>query len=105
MLVWCKPQFGLGNYWRNATEVLLLGVKGSLPFRDHGLRNWVEIKRGVHSRKPDRIRHMIEQVSPPAYLELFAREAVPGWVVWGNAVEQTLFSRPAPCEESLWQMR
>jgi len=94
MLVWCKPHIGLGNYWRNATEVLLLGVKGSLPFRDHGQRNWVVQKRGVHSRKPDRIRHLIETVSPPAYLELFAREAVPNWVCWGNAIEPTLLSPP-----------
>lgn len=91
VLVWCKPQIGIGNYWRNATELLLLGIRGSLPFRHHGQRNWVIQSRGRHSRKPDQIRHMIEQVSPPAYLELFAREATPGWVAWGNAIEPTLF--------------
>src|SRR5688500_5052704 len=26
--VWVKPQIGIGNYWRNAHEILLLGIRG-----------------------------------------------------------------------------
>jgi N6-adenosine-specific RNA methylase IME4 len=95
--VWCKPHFGTGNYWRNATELLLLGVKGALPFRDKGQRNWFTCGRGVHSRKPDQVRRLIERVSPGPYLELFGREQAPGWTVWGNQRAHTLWS---PLQES-----
>ena len=30
-LTWCKPSFGMGNYFRGSTEHLLFGVRGSLP--------------------------------------------------------------------------
>jgi N6-adenosine-specific RNA methylase IME4 len=90
--VWCKPHFGTGNYWRNATELLLLGVKGTLPFRDKGQRNWFTCGRGAHSRKPDQVRQLIERVSPGPYLELFAREQAPGWTTWGNESRDTLWT-------------
>src|SRR5215831_6336523 len=35
--VWTKPQLGLGNYWRNAHEVLLTAVRGNTNrFGDRG---------------------------------------------------------------------
>jgi N6-adenosine-specific RNA methylase IME4 len=91
--VWCKPPpFGVGNYWRCSHEVLLLGVKGSgAPFRDHGLCSWGAFERGKHSAKPEEVRAMVEKASPGPRLEMFGRKAVPGWVVWGNAVERGPF--------------
>jgi N6-adenosine-specific RNA methylase IME4 len=47
-------------------------------------------KRGSHSAKPSQIRDLIEQVSPAPYLEMFGRETVKGWTVFGNQVMQTL---------------
>ncbi len=91
MFVWCKPQMGLGNYWRVATEIMLLGVRGSASFRDNGLINWAAIDRGEHSAKPEQIRHLIERASPGPYLELFGRDAVSGWAVWGNEISRDLF--------------
>ena len=88
---WCKPCFGLGNYWRIATEDMLLGVRGSQSFRDNGLINWLEIDRGEHSAKPEPIRRLIERASPGPYLELFGRRKVVGWTVWGNEIDRTAF--------------
>ena len=92
--VWAKPQLGLGNYWRNATELLLFGLRGRLPFRDHRIRNWIEEKRGRHSAKPEPVRTLIERVSPGPYLELFGRRAVPGWTVFGNQIDGTFNDEP-----------
>ena len=84
VLLWVKPQIGIGNYWRVAHEFLLLGVRGSCPFRDRSQRSWFEEKRRAHSEKPDTVRAMIEKVSPASYLELFGRKRVDGWTVWGD---------------------
>lgn len=85
ILVWQKPGLGIGNYWRINTEFLLLGIRGNARrFRRKDLPNIYTGKRGQHSRKPDVVRTWIEQVSPGPYLELFGREAVDGWTVYGN---------------------
>jgi len=84
--VWVKPGLGTGNYWRVSHEILLLGVRGSCPFRDRSRRSWMEQPRELHSVKPSRVRRLIEQVSPGPYLELFARTAAPGWVSWGAEI-------------------
>jgi N6-adenosine-specific RNA methylase IME4 len=83
-LVWVKPSMGLGNYWRKAHELCLLGVRGGLTARQRNLISWVQAARGRHSEKPDIACDRIEQLSPGPYLELFGRAAVPGWTVWGN---------------------
>ena len=88
---WVKPNLGLGNYWRSSHELLLLGVRGSLPFRVKDQRSWHEAPRTEHSTKPDSIRAIVERVSPGPYLELFGRRTVPGWTVFGNQVERRLF--------------
>lgn len=94
--VWAKPLIGCGNYWRLAHEFLLLGVRGRLPFRDKTQRSWLELSRGRHSRKPERVRSIIERVSPGPYLELFGRRPVDGWVVHGDTIERGLFDLDIP---------
>lgn len=94
MLVWVKPQMGLGNYWRVSHELLLLGVRGNAKrFNDHSKRSTFEARRTKHSRKPDVVRRIIEDVSPGPYLELFGRTAVDNWTVYGNEIspERMLF--------------
>lgn len=92
--VWCKPQIGIGNYWRVSHEFLLLGVRGNAKsFAEHSHRSWLEIDRTKrHSSKPDEFRAIIEKVSPGPYLELFARQPISGWMVMGDQVEERLFS-------------
>jgi N6-adenosine-specific RNA methylase IME4 len=91
--VWVKPELGCGNYWRVSHEFLLLGVRGKLPFHDRCQQSWLAAPRMEHSRKPGRIRMLIERVSPGPYLELYGRAAIPhsNWTVYGNQVERRLF--------------
>lgn len=90
--VWVKPQLGIGNYWRVSHEFLLLGVRGdALCFAEATHRSWAEYDRTRHSSKPEQLRGVIERVSPGPFLELFGRFSVPGWTVFGNQVEPTLF--------------
>jgi len=89
--VWNKPQMGIGNYWRVSHELMLLGVRGSCPFRSHRQRSWLTADRREHSRKPEEVRALIETVSPGPYLELFGRRVVAGWTVWGNEISRALF--------------
>jgi len=89
--IWCKPQMGIGNYWRVSHEFLLLGVKGSATFRDKSLMSWGTFRRSKHSAKPEEVRGFIERGSPGPYLELFGRRARDGWTVFGNQVEERLF--------------
>lgn len=90
VLVWVKTQMGIGNYWRVSHEFLLLGVKGQAPFLDRKQMSWFEAKRTKHSRKPRLAREKIEKVSPGPYLELYGREQIKGWTVYGNEVERML---------------
>ena len=93
MFVWCKPQMGLGHYWRVSHEFLLLGVKGNCPFLEHDMKSWEIFDRDRHSSKPEQVRLAVERVSPGPRLELFARDRAEGWTAWGNQIERTLFNR------------
>lgn len=46
--------------------------------------------RREHSRKPDEFYHLIETVSPPPRIELFARRTRPNWDTWGNEVRKDI---------------
>jgi N6-adenosine-specific RNA methylase IME4 len=102
-LVWYKVRKdggpdgrGVGFYFRNVTELLLFGVKGSLRTLPPGRRqvNVLATRKREHSRKPEQIYEIIEQCSPGPYLELFARERMPGWTAWGDEVDTYLENRP-----------
>ncbi len=77
---------GVGFYFRNVTEILLFGVKGSMRTLAPGRSqvNMIETRKREHSRKPDEQYNLIETCSPGPYLELFARHGRPGWAVWGD---------------------
>lgn len=85
---------GVGFYFRNVTELLLFGVKGSLRTLQPGRTqvNLFATRKREHSRKPDEVFDIIEECSPGPYLELFARFPRPGWNQWGNEdVEENSF--------------
>ena len=79
---------GVGFYFRNVTELLLFGIKGSMRTLDPGRKqvNIVISRKREHSRKPDEIYDIIEECSPGPYLELFARHKRQNWTQWGNEV-------------------
>ena len=92
-IVWAKRRKdggpdgrGVGFYFRNVTELLLFGVRGSMRTLAPGRSqvNMIETRKREHSRKPDEQYDLIESCSPGAYLEMFARYAQPGWHVWGD---------------------
>jgi len=89
--VWIKNRFGMGNYWRVSHELMLLGVRGNCKFRSKKLNSWLMADSGEHSAKPEKTRLLIERSSPSPRLELFARQAVDGWTVWGNDIREDLF--------------
>ncbi len=91
VLVWVKPQMGIGNYWRVSHEFLLLGTRGGLTFRDHAQMSWREAGRIGHSRKPEEFRKAVETVGTAPRLELFARRLSEGWSAWGDRIEGNLF--------------
>jgi N6-adenosine-specific RNA methylase IME4 len=80
---------GVGFYFRNVTEPILFGVRGSMRTLQPGRRqvNMIESRKREHSRKPDEQYELIEACSPGPYLEMFARYPRPGWQVWGNEAD------------------
>lgn len=77
---------GVGFYFRNVTELVLFGVRGSMRTLQPGRRqvNLFATRKREHSRKPDELYDIIEACSPGPYLELFARFRREGWKQWGN---------------------
>lgn len=85
---------GVGFYFRNVTELVLFGVRGSMRTLKPGRTqvNLLATRKREHSRKPDEIYDIIEGCSPGPYLELFARFPRVGWDQWGNEdVEENSF--------------
>lgn len=80
---------GVGFYFRNVTEPILFGVRGSMrtlaPARS--TVNMIETRKREHSRKPDEQYDLIESCSPGPYLEMFARYPREGWSAWGNEAD------------------
>jgi N6-adenosine-specific RNA methylase IME4 len=85
LLVWCKAPrgVGLGDTFRQTAEFILFARRGSLPARRIVDRTWFEWPRGTHSVKPAAFYSLVESVTPPPYLDLFARQARANWAIWG----------------------
>lgn len=82
---------GVGFYFRNVTELLLFGIKGTPNRTLDPARSQVNLIRTIkreHSRKPDEIFPIIEACSPGPYLEMFARGTREGWRLWGNQANE-----------------
>lgn len=100
-ITWFKDRFGLGQYYRGITEHCLFGVNGVLPYRTRpdgkraqGVTGFFA-PRTEHSEKPSQLQDMAELVSPPPYLEMFARKQRPGWDYWGLETQGTILKAVA----------
>ena len=84
--IWDKVAHNMGHYNSVRHEFLLICTKGSCtPDVPKLLDSVVSIERTEHSVKPKEFRDMIDMLYPVGErLEMFAREAYPGWDVWGN---------------------
>lgn len=81
---------GVGFYFRNVTEILLFGIKGSNNRTLQPGRSQVNLLRTMkreHSRKPDEFVSLIEACSSGPRLEMFARGDRAGWDMWGNQAD------------------
>jgi N6-adenosine-specific RNA methylase IME4 len=92
VLVWHKVRKdggsdgrGVGFYFRNVTEMVLFGARGSLRTLAPGRRqvNLFASRKREHSRKPEELYDIVEACSPGPYVELFARYPRAGWTGWG----------------------
>jgi N6-adenosine-specific RNA methylase IME4 len=122
-LVWFKRRKdggpdgrGVGFYFRNVTELVLFGIRGSMRTLPPGRRqvNFLSSQKREHSRKPEQLYDIIEACSPAPFLELFARHPRSGWRQWGNEVVEhddvetnstrivSLASKRATSQESLF---
>lgn len=96
-----KNQFGTGYVLRSSAELFLIGTTGNPKIKNNSTRNIimegefsedvdminsiiVDQKMREHSRKPDAMIPMIEDLFNGPYLEIFARTERPGWECWGN---------------------
>lgn len=90
--VWYKERTNPGYYTMSQCEICLVGKRkgGNIP-QPRGARNvrqFLSEMRGEHSAKPAEIRRRIHEMFPEQNkIELFAREKVEGWDVWGNEVK------------------
>lgn len=91
LLTWCKAPhgIGLGGTFSLTTEHVLFSRRGSLKAQTRVDSTWWQWKRREHSAKPEAFIDLVEQVSPPPYVELFARRHRLGWDVWGNESANT----------------
>lgn len=89
------PAWGMGYYTRQNSEICLIGVPKDIKRRlkpvNRDVLSVVHSQRREHSRKPDIIRDLIVRaVGDLPRIELFARQKVEGWDVWGNEVESDI---------------
>jgi N6-adenosine-specific RNA methylase IME4 len=86
-----EPKISMGYHTRKQLEPCLLFKRGKgLPVLNHGVRQIILEPPREHSRKPDaqydRLTALYGDAVPR--LELFARQARPGWSAWGNQVDK-----------------
>ncbi len=89
-LVWAKPSYGLGRYFRGQHEICIFATKGSgISVRKDNNNVSSLVGQGLlpkrrHSQKPDEMYQIIETRSHGPYMEMFARNKRDGWFSWGN---------------------
>jgi N6-adenosine-specific RNA methylase IME4/ParB-like chromosome segregation protein Spo0J len=85
--VWDKQKIGMGYYFRQQHELLLVAVRGQplTPAPANRPSSVLSFPRGVHSAKPVEVYELIEAMYPELpKLEMFCRSPREGWGAWGN---------------------
>lgn len=82
-----KPFFGIGHYTKSNCEVCLIGIKGHPEIKSNKISSVIIEPRTEHSKKPQTIRYkIVELMGDISRIELFARQKIEGWDVFGNEV-------------------
>lgn len=85
--VWDKQKIGMGYYFRQQHELLLVAVRGQplTPAPANRPSSVLSFPRGEHSAKPVEVYELIEAMYPELpKLEMFCRSPREGWGAWGN---------------------
>lgn len=83
--------YGLGFWTRGNAEICLLATKGHPKRKSKCVHQFIISPLRWHSQKPDEARvKIIELIGDLPRIELFARQRVPGWDVWGNEVDSDI---------------
>ena len=87
ILTWCKNGRGVGRFQCNTEQVLVCrkGTRYGNPFGMTG-GTWFQWGRGKHSEKPDGFYKLVEKISPPPRIDIFARKMRDGWDCWGDEI-------------------
>ena len=80
--------WGMGCWTRANSELCLLGTKGKPQRKRTDISQLIYSPLEHHSKKPDIVRKKIIQLCGDIpRIELFARQKIKGWDVWGNEIE------------------
>lgn len=91
ILTWAKDRIGTGDWLRGQTEHCLVAVRGRPVVTLSNQSTLLTAPMREHSRKPDEFYALIESLCPAPMggrLELFARQARPGWIAFGSEPER-----------------
>lgn len=90
-----KLAMGMGNYWRNCTEDLILCRRGRATVARHDMLNVIFGPRRAHSQKPVGSYFAIEALTGAGYfLELFSRyRHSERWICHGNQAPRTGYEK------------
>lgn len=91
LFVWKKP-LGMGRHVRHQCEFLLWGGRPGARLVEsrkcpRQIQEWPRPKR--HSEKPPEAYDMIRELSDGPRIDIFARQARPGFTPWGNEAPVT----------------
>lgn len=82
------PRISMGYWTRKQAEICLLFTRGKPKRLSKAVRQVIRDPRREHSRKPDEQYARIAALVGGPYLEMFARQAAPGWTAWGNQTDK-----------------
>ena len=79
--------WGMGRWTRSNVELCLLATKGNPKRLNANVHSVITTPIEYHSKKPNVTRDRIIQLCGDLpRIELFARQAAPGWTAWGHDV-------------------
>jgi len=87
ILVWDKEIIGMGDLFRMQCEFCLVGIKGKpILVNNHTYRDIIKEQRREHSRKPEKLYEIINELCVGRKLDFFSRQHREGWEVIGNDI-------------------
>ena len=83
--------WGLGHWTRSNAEICILATKGKPKRKSMSVHSVLDDRIMAHSQKPNSARDkIVKLMGDIPRIELFAREKIEGWDVWGNEVESDI---------------